>query len=125
MKYANIIIGQSVRFYLVFLFVIFTASVNASNISELEKSDVLIINFGSDFVDKANSMVVDDEGNIYVTGSFQGDLILGDEKYTAMGDADIFLAKFNSDGNIEWFRQAGSRVYEKKRYFRIWQCSTA
>ncbi len=38
-------------------------------------------------------MVVDDEGNIYVTGSFQGDLILGDEKYTAMGDADIFFGK--------------------------------
>jgi len=113
MKYANIIIGQSVRFYLVFLFVIFTASVNASNISELEKSDVLIINFGSDFVDKANSMVVDEEGNIYITGSFQGELLLGDEKYTAKGDADIFLAKFNSDANIEWFRQAGSRVYEK------------
>jgi hypothetical protein len=101
------------NYYLTWTFALITMSGMATIIPDSGETEILVISFGSNFVDKANSMIVDEEGNIYVTGSFQGDLILGDEKYTAMGDADIFLAKFNSDGNIEWFRQAGSRVYEK------------
>jgi hypothetical protein len=85
----------------------------STNIPDPKESEVLVISFGSNFVDKANSIVVDDDGNMYVTGSFQGEICVGDEKIQAKGDADIFLAKISSSGEIEWFKQAGSNFYEK------------
>jgi len=101
------------KYYLTWIFALVTMTGIATNIPDSGESEILVISFGSNFVDKANSMVVDDEGNMYVTGSFQGEIYAGDEKIQAKGDADIFLAKINSSGEIEWLRQAGSNFYEK------------
>ena len=51
---------------------------------------------------------VDRNGNVYITGDFYGTLSLGDQSVTSHGDADAFIAKFNSNGDLQWLRNYGS-----------------
>lgn len=46
--------------------------------------------------------VFDGDGNLYVTGGFQGTLNLGGSDLVSAGDADMFLARFDADGNHVW-----------------------
>jgi hypothetical protein len=58
--------------------------------------------------DKALGITVDNNGNVYACGyfkdtaSFNGTVIMGS------GDRDIFVAKYNSNGDFQWVRHAGS-----------------
>ena len=52
----------------------------------------------------------DNAGNLYVTGAFRGDIILGSDTFAAVKygmDYNYFLAKYDSTGNIIWARAAG------------------
>lgn len=60
--------------------------------------------FGSVLKDEATNMTTDTEGNLYVIGSTQGDLV-GTE---LTGSADGFLAKYDSQGNRIWIVQYGA-----------------
>lgn len=51
--------------------------------------------------------VTDDDLYYYVTGSFEESAVFGTENFTSKGGRDIFLTKFNSDGQVIWSRQAG------------------
>ncbi|HNW82957.1 MAG TPA: SBBP repeat-containing protein [bacterium] len=55
--------------------------------------------------EKSTAMAVDNSGSIYVAGVTYGS-IGGDFKN--QGEADLFLAKFNGEGEIVWARQWGS-----------------
>jgi hypothetical protein len=44
---------------------------------------------------------------IYVTGAFEGTLVLGTNTLTSAGSKDIFHAKLDSSGNIVWVRKSG------------------
>ncbi len=63
---------------------------------------------GGNYNDKGLAVTADINGNIYVTGfftdtaSFSGTTIYGN------GNRDIFIAKYDSIGNFQWVRQAGS-----------------
>ncbi len=51
---------------------------------------------------------MDSSGNVYATGDFAGTANFGSTSLTsAAGDNDIFVAKYGSDGNLVWVRQAG------------------
>lgn len=58
-----------------------------------------------------NDVVTDKDGNILVTGSFNGtrdfDSGPGVVNLTSAGFEDIFVAKFNSSGTLQWARRAG------------------
>ncbi|HRZ78647.1 MAG TPA: SBBP repeat-containing protein [bacterium] len=56
--------------------------------------------------DAGNFVHVDKSGNIYVSGYTEGDL----DKNSNVGGKDIFLSKFNSDGNKLWTKQWGSNL---------------
>ncbi|MCX6258124.1 MAG: SBBP repeat-containing protein [Bacteroidia bacterium] len=59
---------------------------------------------------EANSVAVDASGNIYLTGSFSSpDITFGSTVLTNSGNGspDIFLAKYNSNGNVLWAKSAG------------------
>ena len=56
----------------------------------------------------ATSIAVDASGNIYVTGYFSNStLIFGSTTLTNAGYDDIFLAKYDVNGNVLWAKSAG------------------
>ncbi len=59
----------------------------------------------------AMGITVDDDGNIYITGTFEDDILLGPGETNAtllVGDVGLepFWAKYNSDGELLWAKQA-------------------
>ena len=65
---------------------------------------------GSDS-DDAFSIVSDENGNNYVTGYFKGTCNFGEGSsqvsITSVGGADIYIAKYNTYGELLWVQQAG------------------
>jgi len=60
--------------------------------------------------DEANSVAVDSSGNTYLVGWFYCDVLtVGSTTLTNMnaGYADIFLAKYDANGNVLWAKSAG------------------
>jgi hypothetical protein len=58
-----------------------------------------------------NSVAVDEVGNVYVAGTFYGPTLTttcGDQALVAFGGLDIFLAKFDPQGKLEWAVTGGS-----------------
>lgn len=53
------------------------------------------------------AIVTDTVGNIYITGSFYGNATFGSTTLTSAGNNDIYIAKFNSNGILQWINRAG------------------
>jgi hypothetical protein len=68
--------------------------------------------WGGDLLDKGACSTVDDLGNIYVFGYFSGTCDFnpgsGFELLMSNGGTDIFLSKFDKDGDFIWARTWGS-----------------
>ncbi|MEM9539521.1 MAG: S8 family serine peptidase [Cyanobacteria bacterium P01_E01_bin.42] len=70
--------------------------------------------FGTSLADEANSLAIDNQGNIYITGQTQGEL--GDKIYSdgdlwkdhQGDDTDAWVAKYDSSGSQEWIKQLGT-----------------
>ena len=92
--------------YSLFLIVSFTlfnlnAQLNYSWTSDLE---------GASFSETFN-VKVDNNGNVYQVGGFQGSVSLddsGDNDFTAVNGTDIFFVKYNSVGEILFAHHFGS-----------------
>ena len=61
---------------------------------------------GSIVNDSANSVAIDSNNNVYITGYTSGDL----DGNTNAGPNDIFLTKYESDGTKQWTKQLGTTV---------------
>jgi len=65
---------------------------------------------GTDY-DQGNSIAIDSDDNVYLTGYFSGmaDFDPGPEIYNAvsLGGQDMFIEKLDSDGNFLWLKQLG------------------
>ncbi len=58
--------------------------------------------------DYGNAVALDVSGNVYVTGSFSSPVIsFGTYTLTNVGSSDVFLAKYNTNGNVLWAKSAG------------------
>ncbi len=62
---------------------------------------------GGDQDDLGTSIGVDLQGSCYVTGNFSGNAFFGDDQLTSVGDIDLFVARFDTDGKQNWLTQAG------------------
>ncbi|MEP7128648.1 MAG: SBBP repeat-containing protein [Chitinophagales bacterium] len=62
---------------------------------------------GSTAGDQANSVVLDGNGNVYVTGFFSGTMTLNGITVTSSGLFDVFIAKYDSNGTLAWLKRAG------------------
>lgn len=63
---------------------------------------------GSTADDSSVSIACDDSGNVFVTGEFSGEMEFGSTSLNASGTTDIYLAKYNSDGDFQWAKKAGT-----------------
>ncbi len=57
--------------------------------------------------DQGNSITVDVAGNVYVTGNYVGSANFGGINKISAGSADVFVAKYNSSGTIQWVQSEG------------------
>ena len=72
--------------------------------------------FGGINIDQATSITLDSFGNILLTGSFQNvvDFDAGSASFTLVsnGSSDIFLAKYDPNGNFLWSKSIGGINYD-------------
>jgi hypothetical protein len=61
---------------------------------------------GSDY-DSVSGVTVDENGNVYLTGYFTGTASFGDTNLSSSGSLDIFVTKFNSNGDWQYAMRAG------------------
>mgnify|MGYP001549565312 CR=1 FL=1 len=59
------------------------------------------------------AVAVDDSGNLYVTGTFSGDLDLGKGQKTSAGSDDVFVASYDNKGALRWFTPIGGSGTDK------------
>jgi len=68
------------------------------------------VRMGGNHEDFAADIAIDDKGNSYVVGTFR-DIAYFDEdnarQMTSRGEADVFVAKLNRIGRVEWVNQIG------------------
>ena len=69
--------------------------------------------FGNEYDTRGASVCVDGTGSIYVTGYFYETVDLGGGALTSLGGNDIFLAKYDADGNHIWSKRFGGEWYEE------------
>jgi beta-propeller repeat-containing protein len=62
---------------------------------------------GPDFDDYGLAIAADSSGNSYVTGAFSGQATFGTNTLSNLGGSDIFIAKYDTAGNLLWVQQAG------------------
>lgn len=58
-------------------------------------------------IDKALSVDVDVAGNVVVTGYFYASSQFGSQTITSAGQQDMFVAKYDTQGNLLWVKSAG------------------
>ena len=64
---------------------------------------------GGTGIEIANAITIDDSVNIYIAGQFKSPtLSFGSTTLTNAGLNDIFLAKYDSNGNVAWAKSMGS-----------------
>ncbi len=95
------------------------ASFNGTNLGSAGFSDIFITkhapngNFlwvkqlGGSGEERAVSVSLDANGNIFITGHFWGSFEFGGTTYTSFGQEDAFIAKLDPAGNPIWFVQEG------------------
>src|SRR5713101_3673598 len=67
---------------------------------------------GSD-IDIGYGIAADASGNVYVTGFFSGTATFGSTNLSSSGLEDIFVAKYDAAGTLQWARQAGGSAYDE------------
>jgi len=81
---------------------IFLASFDAAGKRRWDKR------FGDATAQECKSVAVDADGNVAITGTFNGWVNFGKGQLTSAGSVDVFLAKFGKDGGILWNHAFGS-----------------
>ncbi len=91
---------------LFFFFSLFFTTSNA-------QSSEWIISAGGKHADCGSALARDEDGFIYLAGSFQGEATFNDTTLYSNGDTDVFLAKYEEKGNLVWIKQAGSNFTKR------------
>ncbi|HPG73570.1 MAG TPA: SBBP repeat-containing protein, partial [Bacteroidales bacterium] len=62
---------------------------------------------GSDTADAATGVCSDSDGNVYITGYFGHSINFESIELISQGQRDVFIAKYNIDGEFQWAISAG------------------
>jgi hypothetical protein len=73
--------------------------------------------FGASGFDYGNDVAVDDAGNLYVSGYFEGtaDIDPGGGTLTGQGSRDIFIVSYDRDGVVRWQKSFGGAGCDEGR----------
>lgn len=74
---------------------------------------------GSSSDDKALGISYDNSGNVYICGYFTNTVTFGSTTLTGFGDNDIFVAKYDPNGNCIWAKKAGGGGKDEAKSIRI------
>lgn len=58
---------------------------------------------------EGEKLAIGSAGQLYINGSFSGEPVWGTDTLLAPESADQFLARFDADGNLEWYRSQQAR----------------
>lgn len=67
---------------------------------------------GSGNSDQGRSIAVDGSGNAYITGNFREAATFSGATVYSAGDTDMFIAKYNTVGVLQWVQRAGGSSAE-------------
>lgn len=67
------------------------------------------LNINASFPIRVIKLETDANRNIIVGGSFFGDITVGPNSFTNQGGSDIFIAKYDPNGNMLWVQTLGGR----------------
>ena len=62
---------------------------------------------GSSGAEEGWGPAFDAQGNVYFTGGFQETIDFGETQLESDGSINVFLAKYNAEGQLVWAEQAG------------------
>jgi hypothetical protein len=62
---------------------------------------------GGTGLDYCRGIDVDSIGNCYISGNFEATAMFGDTTITVVGNTDVFVAKYNENGGVDWAIQSG------------------
>jgi hypothetical protein len=66
-----------------------------------------------DFISPRHFCLAPDySGNILLSGTFSDNISIGNTSLTSAGSLDVFISKYNSQGNFQWARRAGGEEIE-------------
>ncbi|MBA4851473.1 SBBP repeat-containing protein [Emticicia sp. BO119] len=71
-----------------------------------------LVSIKGSLFDSTPSIAVDGSGNFYVVGMYSGSVTFGATTLTSSGHSDIFIAKYNKAGVVQWAQSAGGTAGE-------------
>lgn len=80
---------------------------------DLQGNFIKAVSFSGKGVTQGQAIKVDNEGNIYVSGFFDGKIIVGETTLTSAGFSDCFLVKLNKDLSPVFAKRWGSSQADK------------
>ncbi len=91
------------------------SNINNAYISKYDNNGVFqwVRRGGSTGDSRGRGLVTDPAGNSYFTGSFANTISFGSINLTYSGSTDIFLTKYDSNGNAIWAKKAGGTKDDK------------
>ncbi len=72
-----------------------------------------ITSAGGEGIDEGRGISIDISGNIYITGYFSDTAYFQSKTVVSSGQQDIFIAKYDSLGNCQWVKTAGSSYIDQ------------
>jgi len=76
---------------------------------------VFLTSFYSDDYEAGYGITLDAANNIYITGLHEGYTVFDTDTLTPHGDYDMFVAKYNANGNIQWISTTIGDRWEQGR----------
>lgn len=70
---------------------------------------------GGQYDDVAWAVTLDGSGNPYITGEFNASATFGTYTVNTVGNADIFVAKYDPSGNVTWVNRFGGSLIDRGR----------
>jgi hypothetical protein len=61
---------------------------------------------------EASEISVDNDGNVYVAGTFEGTAIFDKRRIISQHHKEVFLARYSTSGNLQWLKKGGSSSEE-------------